>query len=607
MLKNVRIVSLKYFFIAPNLFFLLVCLFAVPYIVKTYSIEIAVEQGVKNLDQFQGIRNYYSKYVVAKVLAGGLQTSVDHKNTEIDIPHPGTFAHDIGDVITETGTVINLYSPYPWPNRVGRVLDERQQAVWEFLSENTDGSHKFLDKNARGEHIVYLARADKLRTQVCVDCHNNHPDTPIKGWKIGDVRGVFEVGVNVEEIIQRGLFVGYGFAGIFFVLILLSIAIGIGIDNYVGKPLVKFSKIARSMLQGDILPVPYRNRKNEVGVLANSLAELTDYVDLREQHKVQESERLELKISHENSLRDLLNNFNADVEKTSQSIQTAIESIHDSSSQLSGNVDQTSAQIATISTATDQMNTIIGTVSGSGVELSKSIDNTLEVVNQSRLISESASHQANEANDKIQGLANAVQRIGEVVKLINDIANQTNLLALNATIEAARAGESGKGFAVVANEVKNLASQTAKATEEISSQIHNIQEETRYAVSSIAEVADVVSKINRLSGDISDFIHTQSKVVGEISGNVKQSTQSTFKIITEMKDVSGIATNTGEMATLLFNDTEKLRQLSGELDGEMEVFRKKLEDEFHRIKSGIVKSASASNVTTIEQDADKTV
>ena len=363
------------------------------------------------------------------------------------------------------------------------------------------------------------------------------------------------------------------FSGVIVLLVILSLFMGFGIDRTIGRPLVVISKQALRMLDGELVRhIPYSNRKDEIGVMARALEQLTNYVEEHERILTLEAQEAKAQATRSVRLESLLTDFDDRINKTSQEIDNYIKIIYDVAVNLTSNSSETSSQITTISGSTDEMNRNIQLVSKSGQQLSETIVTVLEQVTKSRDIARSASNQADEANVKIKGLADAAQRIGEVVQLINDIANQTNLLALNATIEAARAGEAGKGFAVVAGEVKNLANQTAKATEEISSQIHNIQNETNDAVTSIAEVTAVVGNINALSSDIANAIDIQNQAVQEISNNAGETAEGTLNVLEGLTSVANAATGTGDMAKILLNDTEKLNALSNDLSNEIKHF-----------------------------------
>ncbi|OPZ76957.1 MAG: Methyl-accepting chemotaxis protein CtpH [Alphaproteobacteria bacterium ADurb.Bin438] len=174
------------------------------------------------------------------------------------------------------------------------------------------------------------------------------------------------------------------------------------------------------------------------------------------------------------------------------------------------------------------------------------------------MIARQAVSEVNATNEVISGLAQSAQRISEVVKLITDIANQTNLLALNATIEAARAGDAGKGFAVVASEVKNLANQTANATDEIASQISDIQSKTEGAVSAITKIGEVINKIDEFSTAIASSVEQQGSATGEISRNVEQASRGTADVSNNISVVTHAASETGASASEVLKASEEL-------------------------------------------------
>jgi methyl-accepting chemotaxis protein len=176
----------------------------------------------------------------------------------------------------------------------------------------------------------------------------------------------------------------------------------------------------------------------------------------------------------------------------------------------------------------------------------------------------------------VTGLAEAAERIGQVVSLINDIAAQTNLLALNATIEAARAGEAGKGFVVVAQEVKNLANQTAKATDEIAQQIGSIQSETHNTVDAIEKVTRTISGINEITAAIAAAVEQQGAATAEISGNVQQAAAGTNEVSSSIGIVRNTAQQTGEAASNVQSDATELAVQARKLDTEVKNFLNQL-------------------------------
>jgi len=193
-------------------------------------------------------------------------------------------------------------------------------------------------------------------------------------------------------------------------------------------------------------------------------------------------------------------------------------------------------------------------------------------VQQSTDIAGQAATEAERTNTVVSGLAEAAQKIGEVVNLITDIADQTNLLALNATIEAARAGDAGKGFAVVANEVKSLANQTARATEDIGREIGSVQTETRTAVSAIESISGIIGRINEVTSTIASAVQEQDAATQEIARNVQQASQGTAEVSSTIVGVTEAAREAGSAAENVLQATSSLNEQSTQLKSMVERF-----------------------------------
>ncbi|MZH02801.1 MAG: bacteriohemerythrin, partial [Nitrospinae bacterium] len=218
------------------------------------------------------------------------------------------------------------------------------------------------------------------------------------------------------------------------------------------------------------------------------------------------------------------------------------------SQQLSANAEETSAQAGVVSAASEEVSTNVQVVATGTEEMTASIKEISQSASQAAQVAESAVKIVEETNEKISALGTSSTDIGQVVKVITEIAGQTNLLALNATIEAARAGEAGKGFAVVANEVKELANQTAKATEEISHKIQVIQDDAQNAVAAMDKITNVINEVNDISGTIASAVEEQSATTNEMSRNVTEAAKGVQEIAANITGVAQAASDTSQGA-----------------------------------------------------------
>jgi Methyl-accepting chemotaxis protein len=264
--------------------------------------------------------------------------------------------------------------------------------------------------------------------------------------------------------------------------------------------------------------------------------------------------------------------FERDVQAIVSHVAEAATQMENSARTMAANAEETSVQSTTVAAAAEEATTNIQTVAAAAEELHSSISEISRQVSQSAAIASGAMDEASRANDMVQSLAEAAGKIGQVVKLINDIASQTNLLALNATIEAARAGDAGKGFAVVANEVKSLANQTAKATEEIASQIAAVQNATRDAVGAIGGIATTIGEINEIAGSIATSVEEQGAATQEIARNVQQAALGTQEVTGTIARVSTAAFETGNAARDVLDSAVSLTGNATQLTGEVDRF-----------------------------------
>ncbi|VAX29103.1 Methyl-accepting chemotaxis sensor/transducer protein [hydrothermal vent metagenome] len=248
-----------------------------------------------------------------------------------------------------------------------------------------------------------------------------------------------------------------------------------------------------------------------------------------------------------------------------ETLASASEELTATSQQMAGNAEETSAQSGVVSAASDEVSKNVQTVATGAEEMSASIKEIAQNATEASRVAAEAVTVAQTTNATISKLGESSAEIGQVVKVITSIAEQTNLLALNATIEAARAGEAGKGFAVVANEVKDLANQTAKATEEISGKIGAIQADTKSSVDAIAEISEVINKINDISNTIASAVEEQTATTAEIGRNVGEAAKGTAEIAQNITGVAQAAESTTQGAADTQGASSELSKMATEL------------------------------------------
>ncbi|WP_186455721.1 methyl-accepting chemotaxis protein [Nitrospirillum pindoramense] len=353
----------------------------------------------------------------------------------------------------------------------------------------------------------------------------------------------------------------------------LGIAVGLGLGLLIGhtgiaQPIGRMVACLRRLAEGDVnLTIFGIGRRDELGEVAEAMQVFKDNI-IRNREMEAEAKAMERRAAEEKrrAMNELADLFTASVGGVVDSVSSAAVELTSTAAAMSSISEETSRQATAVAAAADQTTANVQTVSTAAEQLSASVGEISGQVNQSARISTAAVDRAREANEQIKGLASAADRIGQVIGLINDIASQTNLLALNATIEAARAGEAGRGFAVVAGEVKSLANQTARATDDIAAQVVAVQTSTRQAVDAIEGIAGVIGDLNQIAAGISSAVEEQSAATREIARNVDEAAKGTQDVSRSISGVTVASEEAGQSATqvleaanALSRDSETLR------------------------------------------------
>ena len=299
-------------------------------------------------------------------------------------------------------------------------------------------------------------------------------------------------------------------------------------------------------------------RKDEVGEMATAVQVFK--TSMIEAGRLKEEQELAQRAAAARSaaVDRLTRDFDQKVQGVVQTVASQAGQMQTSAQSMSAVAEEATKQAGTVAAASEQSSANVQTVASAAEELSTSIAEISRQVAYSSQIAATAVSEAGKANEMVQGLLGASQKIGEVVALINDIADQTNLLALNATIEAARAGEAGKGFAVVAAEVKNLATQTSRATEEIGAQITGVQGATQDAVRAIDSIGKIIGEIDQIAATIAAAVEEQGAATQEIARNVEEAAKGTQEVSANIGGVTSAANGTGSAANQILTSARSL-------------------------------------------------
>jgi methyl-accepting chemotaxis protein len=362
--------------------------------------------------------------------------------------------------------------------------------------------------------------------------------------------------------------------GVAILVFLVVISLNMVTVRLVAKPIVEVTGIMDRLAHGDkSVDVPYREQTDEVGGIAQAVQVFKENaLKLDAMTAAQEAQAAQAAAEKTAAMNALADAMQASIKGIAQSVASAATQMHHTASALTGIAQETTAQATSVAAATEQASNNVETVASAAEELTSSIQEIGRQVSAAADVAAAAVTQTERTNTLVANLASAASRIGEVINLITDIADQTNLLALNATIEAARAGDAGKGFAVVAGEVKNLANQTARATEDISKQIGGVQASTEEAVHAIHAISETIGQISGIQATIASAVEEQTAATNEIARNVEQAASGTREVSSHIGHVTEAAGRAGIGAEELLGAAGELAQQAERLDTEVEDF-----------------------------------
>ncbi len=387
------------------------------------------------------------------------------------------------------------------------------------------------------------------------------------GWVVG-------AGVYVDTVEAAAASNRLNMIATVALLALLAVGLTVWIGRSLSQPILRLTRVTNRIAEGDLtIEVPDRGRADEVGTLAKAIGVLREH-SARAARLVEEEAQLKADAANERrvAMTKLADAFEASVKRAVDGISTSAAGMEVSANSVSSAAATSDSQTVAASAAAQQTSVNVGTVASATEELSASIQEIARQVTHSTEIAAGAVTEAERANAVMSGLAESAKRVGEVVMLINDIAQQTNLLALNATIEAARAGDAGRGFAVVASEVKSLATQTAKATEDIQTKVEEIQSMTGTAVSAIATIGGTVSRMNEIASSIAAAVEEQGAATRDIAGNVQQAAGGAQQVSQNVAAAQRAVSETRSVAAGVLDAAGSVTRETAQLRGEVERF-----------------------------------
>ena len=358
---------------------------------------------------------------------------------------------------------------------------------------------------------------------------------------------------------------------------MLAIAGALVIARNVARPLADITRVTEQVAGGDAsIAIPFSERGDEIGALARSIGVFQQAMRHNEELNRTVVDDADMRARRHEQMSNEIARFSAEVEATLAELGRISDSMLAASSQLACAADDASVKTARAEAASAEASANVRDIASAADELSASVNEIDRQVAQSNAIANKAVSEAGRTNLAVKELDEAAGRIGDVIKLITDIAEQTNLLALNATIEAARAGEAGRGFAVVAGEVKALAGQTSRATEEIGAQIAGMQRATVRSIEAITAIEHTIREIGNISGAIAAAVTEQGAATAEIARSVETAAKRTVETANDVNLVGAATHDTRASAGAVKSVADDLGHVAGRIRGQVDQFFERL-------------------------------